>query len=1386
MPREEVVERGDESVNNEGSPAVNSEVDSSDEDEDDDDEEAMKEIREGFIVDDEEDEVPGGESTRRHKKKKKKRSRTQISDDEADALDEDDLDLLLENSGQAPRQKAPSSNLKRLKRAEVEEDELEDEESDPNRRGLTDMFSDVEDEDEDDIHRTARVNDEFDDFIEEDEFSEDENRPRERQIMALPPIEMTENEKETLAELDDIFGDGRDYEWALEEEEEGAELQDETHAKATELTDVFEHSELKERMLTAEDNDIRTTDIPERFQVLRKGIQKYKLDDDEFEEEVEWVALQMTRFRTKLLNSSIEFPAEFKKSIRIVLEFISKENYEVPFIWSHRRDYLLHTYTDYDNVLKVQKLLYEDDLWRIVQLDIDFHHMNDSKIALKASFEALGKFDGLYNEEIEEVNSMVELQDITDYLNFNYSKELAATDNSSKKKHSKYAIYEKIRNDPVFEVVKQIGIKASEFAENFTSKSRAFNTVDPSTEPEKEVEQYLSDQALYNSAELALEGVKYFYAEEIFTNPKFRKEIRLNYERYSKVDVLLTEKGKVKVDEKGPYGDFKYLINHPTSTFVERPDLFLRMLEAESLGYIVIKVNFDLKSFGTHIFEKYLQSDYSSAIAESWNNFRHDALNIALKKITPLVSLNVIEDIRRDCENKIFFDIRKRFTKKLDQAPYKPAGYAKGTIPRVLAISSGQGNRQDAVIASCMNPEGEVESSVKFDEDVKSNEFVAAFSRHVMQTKPDVIAISGYNVNAKLVLFDVIDGIIKKSNLTVNTASDLEFDTDNNEPPLLELLWVNNETPRLFENSARAKVEFPDRSQVARFTIAMARYVQQPLLEYIALKEELTSISIHKHQYLLSTEKLTDALETAIVDIVNQVGVDINEAIRDEYLALLLPFVSGLGPRKASGMILNIQSRGSTLVARSDLVTEGIATKFVFVNCASFLKIPYNSSADADPLDATRIHPQDYDLAIKMAADTLELDEEDIDSEERGTVINQLTNEGVEKLNDLVLEDYGNELEERFKVKKRSTLQMIKEELQQNYEELRRSFHRLTVFEIFHMLTGESRDTFHENTILPVTLRVVRDRFMIGSTQFNVECKIDGEFMRDYNNPVTYTSGQTVQACILRVDYDNFKCEGSVLKRDITRFLNESNVEKIEGLWDFTAEANDAAIEKAKEHAEKRSSRRLLHPLFHNFNSRQAEDYLAPRLTGECVIRPSSLGENNYAITLKIADQLFQHIVLVQHTSQDNRSFFTIDKEKFEDLDEVINRYVEGLTEKVLLMTTHDKFRKAPLDDVRDWLQKYSLAQGRSSYTFCFNRRAPGWFYLLFKINPQAPISTWHVRALPEGYELAGEKYPDMTSLCNGFKQIMMNRASKGRSNGRPTAPSSGGYSIYGGNYGRA
>lgn len=64
----------------------------------------------------------------------------------------------------------------------------------------------------------------------------------------------------------------------------------------------------------------------------------------------------------------------------------------------------------------------------------------------------------------------------------------------------------------------------------------------------------------------------------------------------------------------------------------------------------------------------------------------------------------------------------------------------------------------------------------------------------------------------------------------------------------------------------------------------------------------------------------------------------------------------------------------------------------------------------------------------------------------------------------------------------------------------------------------------------------------------------------------------------------------------------------------------------------------------------------------------------------------------------------------------------------------------------------------RSVYAFCIDPKHPGYFHLCFKAGLKAPLNSWPVKVIPQGYELQRNPYPDMMALCNGFKLLFTNR----------------------------
>ena len=369
-------------------------------------------------------------------------------------------------------------------------------------------------------------------------------------------------------------------------------------------------------------------------------------------------------------------------------------------------------------------------------------------------------------------------------------------------------------------------------------------------------------------------------------------------------------------------------------------------------------------------------------------------------------------------------------------------------------------------------------------------------------------------------------------------------------------------------------------------------------------------------------------------------------------------------------------------------------TAKVWTNCASFLYITYDSTEEhADYLDNTRVHPEDYDLGRKMAADALELDEEDVKAEvdEYGpaAIVRKLVKDDEqEKVNDLILEQYAEQLESSFNQRKRATLETIRAELQQPYEELRRNFVLLSSDEVFTMLTGETKDSLCENMIVPVNVR----RIFMDHMEVKLDCGVEGGVSSsEYPEGVgeefggkdprhVYQTGQTVQAKLLFLNRKQLTAQLS-LRDDALRRPYRRELDHIPGEWDEAQEAQDKkAAQKDLDDRGGRQQRVVKHPLFRPFNAAQAEEFLGSGVRGDVVIRPSSRGLDHLAITWKVADNVYQHIDVLELDKENEfsvgRTLKIGGKYSYSDLDDLIANHVRAMAKKVDEMMNDERYQE--------------------------------------------------------------------------------------------------------------
>ncbi|CEQ42697.1 SPOSA6832_04539 [Sporobolomyces salmonicolor] len=1235
---------------------------------------------------------------------------------------------------------------------------------------------------------------------------------------------------EAWQEVAEVFGNGQDYAWAMEDDEDNKEDK--------ELKDIFEPSEIASRMLTAEDDKIRTIDIPERLQLASTGLPEPVIGEtgeleplipeEELRGAVLWMATNMPReaiekfvMKDDLGNTPPLYDA-FLDAIEAVLRFVNIDFLEPPFIWHHRSEYLVHfppgaPHPDF--------LLLEDDLWRISALSIKYRSFIARRNTLKSTFRDLQVEDAYFDELMDQLTTVEEIADAQARLSMKYGSKLAevkkakeleeedgADGEATAPKQPKYkrvtreTRYKTAKQSIVAKLAEAIGISSSDLALDVAGGTKSHFAEDPNEPPRALADQFVGDE--YPTWERALEAAKSIVVHEMGHDPLLRKEARRFFRDFAQINVAATKEGQNKIDPMNPFYAFKYLKDKPITEFIRSPQ-WLQILAAEAEGLVTASIVLPQAARDRFVAElkKMYLSDYTSALADEWNDLRTDILKQALEEhFVPLGAQWARSSLKEDAEELVGTMIKRKLESRVDAAPWcrDDGTMEPGQTPSVLALSHGFGDpKRDSVVAVYLDSDGHFREHLVLDrldnmEESQHEAFAELLKRH----RPQVVVVGG---NTRILMADFRQFAANVSREILDAAMDEDDEDEEQLSPderhrrrearaAFESTYVNDEVARIYQNSQRANVEFSELSTVGKYCIGLARYAQSPLNEYAALGPDLAALTYDPNQKFLAKEKVIQALERALIEVTNRVGVDINKAVRNAYYAHLLPYISGFGPRKADGFLKKINAAGGTVITRYGLVTQGLLHKAIFINSAAFLRIRQDDLAadlgrdteneeDPDVLDDTRIHPEDYDVARKMAADAMEYDEEDLVDAQPSKAVADLLEDDVSKLNELALDEFAEELSKVLNQPKRLTLYKIRDEMKKPYRELRRQFQPPTPNELFTMLTGETTRTLDSGLIIPVrVLRVSPDDVVL----VRLDCGIDGQIAAAYRTDATtltkLRSGQTLQGMVMSVDLANFQVELTTQESLIAAGDKARRQVKPDQWFDQAKAAAERESENVVQHRKVgRAKRMIQHPNFQSISAGQAEEYLFNLQRGDAVIRPSSR-EHHLAVTWKVDVGLFQHLgpsafsfalsalsltfVIVHRprlaavhelNKADESSIGSLlrvdSKHTYSDLDELLEAHVKQMARKTTELTNSDKW-KGSKEQLDRFLDNYTMANpGRASYGFAWNpdRQKAGEVLLGFKANEKSSVQYWNIRIVPEGFTLFGQTQGDVASLVRAF-----------------------------------
>jgi len=107
-------------------------------------------------------------------------------------------------------------------------------------------------------------------------------------------------------------------------------------------------------------------------------------------------------------------------AVTFALRSMFVDEYEVPYIWTHRRDYISH-FDINDTRSPRQELLFLPDLWRIYALGQKYRSLLERRNSLTASYNRLGVDDSYYTDEVfPAIDSVEMVADTTEWLLLKY------------------------------------------------------------------------------------------------------------------------------------------------------------------------------------------------------------------------------------------------------------------------------------------------------------------------------------------------------------------------------------------------------------------------------------------------------------------------------------------------------------------------------------------------------------------------------------------------------------------------------------------------------------------------------------------------------------------------------------------------------------------------------------------------------------------------------------------------------------------------------------------------------------------------------------------------------------------------------------------------------
>ncbi len=431
---------------------------------------------------------------------------------------------------------------------------------------------------------------------------------------------------------------------------------------------------------------------------------------------------------------------------------------------------------------------------------------------------------------------------------------------------------------------------------------------------EEEAAKYINEEKEVKNAGEALQGARDIIAEMISDEADYRIYIR----NITMEEGLLTSTAK---DEKAQsvyemYYDYQEPVKKAAGHRV------LALNRGESEKFLTVKVEAPVERILQYLAKKVItrENTYTTPVLQEIIRDAYDRL------IAPAIEREIRNELTEKAEDGAIGVFGKNLEQLLMQPPiagkvvlgWDPA-YRTGCK---LAVVDATGKVLDTKVIYPTAPQNKVQ------------EAKAELKR----------LIKKYNVS----LISVGNGTASRESEQVIVELIKELDTP------VQYVIVNEAGASVYSASKLATEEFPNFDVGQRSAASIARRLQDPLAELVKIDPK--SIGVGQYQHDMNQKKLGEALGGVVEDCVNKVGVDLNTAS-----ASLLEYISGVSKAIAKN-IVDYREQNGRFVSRAQLLKVPKLGPKAYEQCAGFLRIP-----DGDnPLDATSVHPESYEAALKL------------------------------------------------------------------------------------------------------------------------------------------------------------------------------------------------------------------------------------------------------------------------------------------------------------------------------------------------------------------------------------------------------------------------------------